>query len=120
MSEDQRIGDQWLVLRAQADAEAFEAVVKRWHEVLWRHAYRLTRNRESAIADEALKQAAAVKPGDRFELVFKNLLETLFVERMKQNEGIFARFMNDRSFQRVVIGWLSSEAYKRLRTGAEA
>ncbi len=48
MSEDQQIRDQLLVLRAQADAEAFEALVKRWHAVLWRHAYRLTRNRETA------------------------------------------------------------------------
>ena len=70
---------------------------------------------EAAIADEALKQAAAVNPGDKFELVFKNLLEALFVERMDQNEEIFARFMNDKSFQKVVTEWPSSEAYKKLR-----
>jgi type I restriction enzyme R subunit len=68
-----------------------------------------------AISDLALKQAAAVNPGDKFELVFKNLLETLFVERMDQNEEIFARFMNDKSFQNIVTGWLSSEAYRKLR-----
>ena len=70
---------------------------------------------EAAISDAALKQAAAVNPGDKFELVFKNLLEALFVERMDQNEEIFARFMNDKSFQKVVTGWLSSEAYRKLR-----
>lgn len=70
---------------------------------------------EVAISDAALKQAAAVNPGDKFELVFKNLLETLFVERMDQNEEIFARFMNDKSFQKIVTGWLSSEAYRKLR-----
>ena len=73
---------------------------------------------EAAIADGALKQAAAVNPGDKFELVFKNLLETLFVERMDQNEEIFIRFMNDATFQKLVTGWLSSEAYKRLREEA--
>jgi type I restriction enzyme R subunit len=62
-----------------------------------------------------LKQAAAVNPGDKFELVFKNLLETLFVERMDQNEEIFVRFMNDSPFRKAVTGWLASEAYKRLR-----
>jgi len=41
------------------------------------------------------------------------------VERMDQNEEIFARFMNDAAFQKVVTGWLSSEAYKRLRAKAE-
>jgi type I restriction enzyme, R subunit len=60
---------------------------------------------------------AAVNPGDKFELVFKNLLESLFVERMDQNEEIFVRFMNDPAFQKVVTSWLSSEAYKRLRGG---
>ncbi len=44
---------------------------------------------EAAMADMALRQAAAVNPEDKFELVFKNLLETLFVERMDQNEEIF-------------------------------
>jgi type I restriction enzyme R subunit len=73
---------------------------------------------EAAVADAALKQAAAVNPGDKFELVFKNLLEALFVERMDQNEEIFARFMNDTSFQAAVTGWLSSEAYNKLRPAA--
>jgi type I restriction enzyme R subunit len=75
---------------------------------------------EAAVSDAALKQAAAVNPGDKFELVFKNLLETLFVERMDQNEEIFARFMNDKAFQKVVTGWLSSEAYRKLRADAAA
>ena len=72
---------------------------------------------ETATSDEALKQAALVNPKDKFELVFKNLLETLFVERMDQNEEIFARFMNDPAFQKVVTGWLASEAYQKLRGG---
>lgn len=70
---------------------------------------------EAAVSDAALMQAAAVNPGDKFELVFKNLLETLFVERMDQNEEIFAKFMNDKAFQNIVTAWLSSEAYRKLR-----
>lgn len=71
---------------------------------------------EAAMADDGLKQAAAVNPGDKFELVFKNLLETLFVERMDQNEEIFVRFMNDVPFQKIVTSWMASEAYRRLRS----
>jgi len=71
---------------------------------------------EAAISDEGLKQAAIVNPEDKFELVFKNLLEKLFVERMDQNEDIFVRFMNDQSFQKTVTAWMASEAYRRLRT----
>jgi type I restriction enzyme, R subunit len=70
---------------------------------------------EVAVADQGLKQAAAVNPGDKFELVFKNLLETLFVERMDQNEEIFIKFMNDPAFRKLVTSWLSSEAYEKLR-----
>src|SRR4029434_8952854 len=73
---------------------------------------------EAAMADDGLRQAAAVNPGDKFELVFKHLIENLFVERMDQNEEIFVRFMNDVSFQKVVTAWMASEAYKRLRRDA--
>jgi type I restriction enzyme R subunit len=69
---------------------------------------------EVAIADEGLKQAAVVNPEDKFKLVFKNLLEKLFVERMDQNEEIFIRFMNDDTFQKIVTTWLAEEAYRRL------
>ncbi len=71
---------------------------------------------EAAMADSGLRQAAVVNPGDKFELVFKTLLETLFVERMDQNEEIFVRFMNDPAFQKVVTTWLASQAYEKLRT----
>ena len=70
---------------------------------------------EVAVADEGLKRAATANSSDRFELVFKNLLETLFVERLDQNEDIFIRYMNDPAFQKLITGWLSSETYKKLR-----
>jgi type I restriction enzyme R subunit len=73
---------------------------------------------EAAMTDAGLRQAAAVNPGDKFELVFKNLLERLFVERMDQNEEIFVRFMNDSPFQQMVTAWMASEAYRRLRSDA--
>ena len=77
---------------------------------------------EAAMTNEGVRQAATVNPGDKFELVFKGLLKNLFAERMDQNEDIFVRFMNDESFQNVVTSWMSSEAYRRLRsdTGAES
>ncbi len=71
---------------------------------------------EAAMADDGLRQTAVVNPGDKFELVFKNLLENLFAERMDQNEEIYVRFMNDAPFQKIVTGWMASEAYRRLRS----
>jgi len=70
---------------------------------------------EKAVSDDGLRQAAAVNPEDKFELVFRNLLERLFVERMDQNEESFVRYMNDQSFQQVVGEWLASQAYQRLQ-----
>jgi len=73
---------------------------------------------EAAMADANLRQAAIANPGDKFELLFKNLLEALFVERMDQNEEIFARFMNHKAFQDFVTTRLASEAYAKLREPA--
>jgi type I restriction enzyme R subunit len=72
----------------------------------------------AAVTDDGLRQAAAVNPEDKFALVLGNLLERLFVERMDQNEEIFVRYMNDASFRAAVSGWMSSEAYRRLRTSS--
>ena len=70
---------------------------------------------EEAMADASVRQAAAVNPDEKFDLVFKALLQNLFAERMDQNEDIFVRFMNDRAFQNIVSAWMSSETYRRLR-----
>jgi type I restriction enzyme R subunit len=71
---------------------------------------------EAAVTDDGLRQAAAVNPEDKFELVFRGLVERLFVERMDQNEEIFVRYMNDLPFRDVVSAWMASQAYRRLRT----
>ena len=75
---------------------------------------------ETAMLDDGMRQAAAVNPEDKFRLVFKNLLERLFVERMDLNEEIFVRFMNDPAFQQIVTTWMASEAYRRLREAPAA
>lgn len=69
---------------------------------------------EAAAQDSVLQQAAKVNPEDKFALVFNNMLETLFIERMEQNEEVFARYMNDPAFQKVVATLLSEEVYRRL------
>ena len=71
---------------------------------------------EAAMAADGVRQAATVNSDDKFKLVFKGLLENLFVERMDQNEGIFVRFLNDAAFQNTVTEWMSSEAYRRLKS----
>ena len=74
---------------------------------------------EAAVADDELRQTAAVNPESKFGLVFKNLIERFFVERMDQNEEIFVRYMNDTPFQNVVTDWMASEAFRRLRSESD-
>ncbi len=70
---------------------------------------------EVAVTDAELRQTAAVNPKSKFDLVYTNLLERLFMECMNQNEAIFVRYMDDEPFQQFVSAWLASEAYRQLR-----
>jgi RNA polymerase sigma-70 factor (ECF subfamily) len=55
MNDTQHIRDELLVLRARSAPEEFNALVDRWHAALWRHAYRLTHDRE--LAWDAVQEA---------------------------------------------------------------
>lgn len=70
---------------------------------------------EAAIEEESLKEAAAANPQEKFSLLFASMLQTLFIERMEQNEEIFAKFMNEKEFQHVVAEWISEKVYTQLR-----
>ncbi|HCF57328.1 MAG TPA: type I restriction endonuclease subunit R [Myxococcales bacterium] len=72
---------------------------------------------EAALGDDGLRRAAAVNTREKFELLFKNVLEGLFVDRIEQNEDIFVRFSNVLPFQKAVTTWMAEEAYRRLRAG---
>ena len=69
---------------------------------------------EIATNSVDLQQAATANSKDNFTLLFKQVLESFFIERVDQNEAIFARYMNDSLFQDVVADWLSSAVYQRL------
>lgn len=69
---------------------------------------------EVASRVESLKQAAEANTLDKFQLVFRQVLESLFIERMEMNEELFARFMNEKEFQDVVAKWLGSQVYRRF------
>lgn len=71
--------------------------------------------REDAVANEALRQAASANSIENFKYVFGKALEGLFIDRMEQNEEIFARFMNDPNFQRLVEEHLRKQVYEQIR-----
>jgi type I restriction enzyme, R subunit len=69
---------------------------------------------EIVVSSSELQQAAKANSKDNFNLLFKQVLQLLFVERIDQNEAIFAQYMNDSAFQQFVTDGLSSEVYQRL------
>ncbi len=69
---------------------------------------------EEAIRVGALKQAAEANPIDKFQMVFRQVLQSLFIERMDMNEELFANYMNDPEFREEVGKWLGQQVYARL------
>lgn len=69
---------------------------------------------ETAIADEDIIKAAQSNPQDKFTLMFKSVLQQLFIERIDQNEEIFARYMDEKDFNKSVTELLAKIAYKKI------
>lgn len=71
--------------------------------------------RETAVANEQLRQAVKANSVDNFEPVFNKMLENLFIERMDGNEEIFMRLMNDESFRDIASGHLMRAVYQQVK-----
>lgn len=71
--------------------------------------------RETALANDQLRQAVMANSLENFEPVFNKQLENLFVERMDGNEDIFIRLMNDESFRNVASQYLMRAVYSQVR-----
>ncbi len=76
--------------------------------------------REEAVADEELRQAATANTLDNFRYVFVKALEGLFIDRMEQNEELFAKYMNDADFRKLVSEHLLRQVYEQIRGEGEA
>jgi type I restriction enzyme R subunit len=75
---------------------------------------------EAAIQNESLQKAAEVNPLDKFQLVFRQVLESLFIERMEMNEELFGEYMGKPELQELVSKWLGSQVYERLLAAQKA
>lgn len=71
--------------------------------------------RETAVANEQLRQAAIANSLENFEPVFHKQLENLFVERMDGNEEIFVRLMNDDAFRTLAAAHLMRAVYRQIQ-----
>ncbi len=70
--------------------------------------------RETAVANEQLRQAAIVNSMENFAPIFNKELESLLIERMEGNEDIFSRMMNDDAFRNVAAGYLMKAVYRHI------
>jgi type I restriction enzyme, R subunit len=57
---------------------------------------------EAASRSETLRKAAEVNSLDKFQLVFRQVLETLFIERIELNEELFTDYMSKLEMQELV------------------
>jgi hypothetical protein len=64
---------------------------------------------EAASQNESLQKAAEVNSLDKFQLVFRQVLESLFIERMDLNEELFTDYMGKPDVQELVSKWLGSQ-----------
>jgi type I restriction enzyme R subunit len=64
------------------------------------------------VADTNIQQAAMVNSLENFKYVFDKALEGKVIDRMDQNQEIFARYMNDPAFAKVVAEFLRKQVYE--------
>lgn len=69
---------------------------------------------EAALQNDSLRKAAEVNSLDKFQLVFNQVLESLFIERMELNEDLFTDYMGKPDIQEVVSKWLGNQVYERI------
>lgn len=69
---------------------------------------------EAASRNESLQKAAEVNSLDKFQLVFKQVLESLFIERMELNEELFTDYMSKPELQELISKWLGGQVYNRM------
>jgi type I restriction enzyme R subunit len=75
--------------------------------------------RETAVANELIRQAAKANTLENFKPVFNKQLENLFIERIEGNEEIFARLMNDEEFRAIAANHLMAEVYGLIKPEKE-
>jgi hypothetical protein len=70
--------------------------------------------REDAVADPRLRQTALANTMENFSYIFRKELESLFIDRMEQNEEITAKYLNEKDFRQVVRQTLLKQVYEQI------
>ena len=68
--------------------------------------------KQSAVEDDAILEKAVANPLDKFELVIAPEIRRLMYQRIRENDGLAARFANEQDFQNIVLAGLVREIHK--------
>lgn len=71
--------------------------------------------KETAMRDEGVLKTAAANPLDKFELGIQQIIKDLMMKRLKDNDKIVSRYMDDEKFQKVIFGIMAKEIYKEFK-----
>ncbi len=72
--------------------------------------------KETAMRDEGVLKTAAANPLDKFELGIQQIIKDLMMKRLKENDRIVSRYMDDEKFQKVIFSILAKEIYGTIST----
>lgn len=73
--------------------------------------------KETALQDESVLKTAAANPLDKFELGIEQIIKDLMMKRLKENDKIVSRYMDDEKFQKVIFRILAKDIYANLSQG---
>ncbi|TQQ83036.1 type I restriction endonuclease subunit R [Halonotius terrestris] len=72
--------------------------------------------KEDALEDDHLRRSAQVNSKENFALEFDDTLTEMFIDRMDQNQELFAKFMDNEEVQEAITKHLRREVYQESQT----
>ena len=70
--------------------------------------------KERAVSDELVRSLARANPFDKFALGVRDRIGELMMERMKGNDAIVTRFLDDTEFQEIAADVLAREIFAEV------
>ena len=69
---------------------------------------------EKAQQHEEVVRKAKTNPYDKFELGIKEIIKDIMMQRIKENDDIVSRYLDDDEFQKIALTLLASEMYGNI------
>jgi len=73
--------------------------------------------KEDALEDDHLRRSARANSRENFALEFDDALTSMFIDRMDQNQELFAEFMDNDEVQEAITKHLRQQVYRESQSG---